>query len=391
MITFVKKYSLKIFSVLSLLISFFIFWKIINENIATDIQSHSLYIVNYVKAGAFLIPPLYYFCVFALSGFSLDVDILNNVAIYLLTFCFFLKYLYSCHLTKGNYILEQNKISSVEKNTLIFFVLFAAPLVQSFSQEYLLLGKLASNVWHNSTTTAVMPFVVLLFYQSLKFIKDPQISYTNIFYILLFGLINLLIKPSFLFAFIPAFSLILLISEGFKSRKFWVGVSIAFSIFILIIVEYYIIYEVDFYHQVYNQPKTNIIVKPFYILALFNQNVLTAIYLSLLFPITCVIFFEKEIKSNISLQYTLLLFLFAFIIGVLFIEEGARAGHGNFTWQIIFVNYIVFLVFALLAYERIKYLGYLHYKSIILIVVFIWHILSGWLYIYRIVETKSYF
>jgi len=368
------------------------FWQIIHKDIATDIQSHSLHTINYLKAGMFPIPPLYFACIYAFSGFSTDVKVLNEVAIYILAICFFLKYWYSNRLIQSNYIEEKSVATKQELQLITFLVLFAAPLVESFAHERLFLGKMASNVWHNSTSIAVMPFVVLLFHQSIKFIKNSQISTSNIVYILVLSIVNLLIKPSFLFAFVPAFSLILLIKYGIKHKKFWVGLGIATLVFLTIIIEYYLIYEMNIYGKLYNTgSKAEIVIRPFYILALNSQNIPIDIYLSLLFPIICVVFFEKEIKQNTILQYTLWLFAFAFIIGMLLAESGSHASHGNLYWQVILVNYLLFLVFASFAYNRIKMWGFNDYKSLILIVAFTWHVLSGWVYMHHIVTTKSFF
>jgi len=386
-----KKYSFVILSGLLVGISFLIFWEIIHKNIPTDLQTHSLYLIKYVQAGAFPVPPLYYFALYVLSGFSTSIIFVNQVAICFLAFCMFLKYYYSCRLIQDCFIKPASKILQTEIHLLAFLALFFSPMVYSLAQQNFYIGKLASNVWHNSTSIAVMPFVILLYQQSLKFINAVQISIRNVCYILIFSTVNLLIKPSFLFAFVPAFSLILLLKFGLKTQKFWVGIGIAFVIFLTIIIEYYIVYRLDLHHRVLGQAPSTIVFKPFYFFALYSKNISLDFLLSLLFPVLCIVFFPKEIGANTALQFILCLFACAFVIATTLAEAGSRAGHGNFVWQIILVNYLLVLGFATFAYEKIKERGYGHYQSIVLMGVFLWHVCSGWIYIHHLITAKTFF
>ena len=388
---FLKKYSLTIFSILTILLSFFIFWKIIYEEVPTDLQKSTEILIKYVTAGSFPSPPLYYFSLHIFSGFSTSAIFINNTAIVLLSCLLLLKYLFSHRLVKSSLLKEENNLSIFEISLLSFLMLFVSPLVYSTTQNYFYLGKLASNVWHDTTLIAVMPFVILLFYQSLKFIKNEQISILNVIYILLFSIINLLIKPSFLYAFIPAFSFILLFKYGIKHKKFWIGLTTLSFIALIIGINYYLVYETSLYNEVLKYPKISIKVKPFFFFGQFSRNISVDFFLSLVFPILCIVFFEKEVKVNLSLQYVMWLFLFAFIIAILFEEGGSRAGQGNFAWQVILVNYLLFLSFASFAYQKIKELGYNDSKSIALIIVFAWHVLSGWVYIHHIITEQKYF
>lgn len=382
------KKSLYFFLSLSFVIAFLIFMQIIRLDIRTDIQIHSGILVGFIQKNSFPIPPLYYFCIYILSGFRLGWYFTNEAAVVILTFSVTLKFYFS-HQTFNHFSKKHTQNSFFYALT-AFLLLFTMPVFYDVIRKYMYLGRLAPNVWHNSTTIFVMPFVILLFVQSLKFIEHKGISKKAFFLMCFAGLINLLTKPSFLFVFIPIFPLVVFFKNGFFSKKFFLALSLASVLFLGIILEYYIIYILDLLNVIYENDNSGIAIKPFKFWKIYSNNILLDIFVSLVFPLTYIILFFKEFKTNFPLQYAIYLLLFAVFLGIIFIEKGAKASHGNFFWQVVMTTYLLFLVSAVFALEKVMLLGYKHQKSILLILTFGLHLGSGFLYLFKIFYTGSY-
>ena len=134
----------------------------------------------------------------------------------------------------------------------------------------------------------------------------------------------------------------------------------------------------------------------------FKYEVIWNFLSSIFFPLSFVVLYFHKLKTNLILKYTWSIFAVAILVFLLFVETGPRAEHGNFIWQTIMSNYLLFTVssvlFTSIALENHKnlrksislsnYLGYFRdnanicLKDLILSIVFALHILSGVAYIY---------
>lgn len=386
-----KKHLSLIFSLCSFAVFLFIFRAIIHRSVSTDIQSHASHLLYYLKHNLLPTPPLYYLVLHMVSGFSDNLWSVYRASIFILAISTTLKFWVSSRIFFINTKQEHNIYSSVLVLIILSCLMFVTPILYDFKGKIFLLGRLGTTIWHNSTHIFAMPFVMLLFHESWKFIENPQISRKSIFYMMLWGVLQVLIKPSFLFAFAPAFPLVLLIKYGLKSKKLWLGVGVVATLCVLIFIEYYVIYKLDFYAQIYNIPKSGIGISPFRVWGHYSKNVPLDALVSLLFPLVCLLFCLKGLKQNYFLQYGFFLALFAIAIFILVIETGRRTLHGNFGWQMLMCNYVLFFVCTLVAYKRIKEWGYMHIKSILLIVVFMCHSLSGVLYVHKMLTIRNFF
>ncbi len=384
-----KESSLLILTGLTFLVSAFIFSGIFIFNIETDLQGHIYGLTVTHKNHSFPIPPLYYLLIDLLSGFTLNINALFVASTVLLSIAVSLKYYYS---TRYIQITNENIGNPLILNIAIWLLLFATPVLYQFKQ--IVVGRFPPNVWHNSTTIFLMPFAFLLYQKTYLIVKTKKVDKNDVWAILLLGIINLLIKPSFLFPLIPAVLSMALFTTGIKSELFKRIFFISIILSVLICLEYYSIYKLGVIDAVrFKNDVKGIEINPFYsLLFLCNNNWGTLginALVSLAFPITFFILYPKEIRKESELKYVVLIFLFSLLIGIFLNEKGAMGGFGNFLWQLYIANYLLFFVIIKILYERIMKFG-LSTKTIFLLALFGLHVFSGFFYLLKMFYLKSY-
>lgn len=370
-------------------VSLLIFSGIFYLKIPTDLQDHVYGLTLILKHHSFPIPPLYYFLLYLFSGFSVDIETLSIVAIVILSLSVALKYFYSVELIAFFY---HKKIPAL-LNTAVWLLIFSAPIVYNYKQ--MLFGRIATNFWHNSTTILLMPFVLLLLIQSFKFLKSSKVDFKNVMSILLLGIINLLIKPSFLFPFLPAFLFMAGMNSGIKSQLFKSALFIALILGSLIMLEYYAVYKMTIIDAVrFKNDAKGLSIRPFFTFLIFSGGswlvMIMNFIVGLMFPLMYFIFFKGDLFRDRILTYTGILFLVAFLIGTTITEKGIMASNGNFLWQLHISNYILFLILLKKTYEKAIKIGFFNKKILVLSVTYALHILSGFIYLVKIFYLKKY-
>lgn len=184
--------------------------------IDSDIVDHVKFITNYA---IYDIPTpanfLYYFVVYLVSFFSSNSTVLCWVSVFVLTFATFFKYV----LVKK---IISSELAASYSNPILLSSLLSFSLLFTFSLPSILIFKgllcslnFSPNVWHNSTTIFVMPFVILLFWTSLKQLKEFQVK--RLFIITVLIITTVLIKPSFIFVFVVAYPIFFLKTICFQN------------------------------------------------------------------------------------------------------------------------------------------------------------------------------
>lgn len=361
--------------------------------IDTDIPHHAEFIKEYIdgKKG-FQVNFLYYLLVYSLSFFSSNIVVLFSVSVIVLSIATFFKY----------FIVKKILISELfghYKNLEIVTTITSFVLIISFSLPSIMIimrklytMSLPPNVWHNSTTIAVMPFVVLLFWLSDRQLYEFDIK--RLIYIGLLVIVSALIKPSFLFVYLivyPAF----LFRKFLFSKLFWINLIPLLVAVVIIFVEYYLIYLSK---VVSDNDKNSISIDLFYLanIKFANGNVfkiivllLSTIISSLLFPLV-VLFRNKTLIKIQGIQFAVFSIVVAFIIGNLFIETGDRAFHGNLFWQNIMCSFLLFFICTLHLLKLIALDEFKYEKYRIEIAALALHFVFGILYLAKIFITTSY-
>jgi hypothetical protein len=244
--------------------------------------------------------------------------------------------------------------------------------------KYAYLGQIPPNVWHNSTTIALIPFAFLLYRQSYKLLEKFDLK--NLYWIIGLVVLNNLIKPSFFLCFAAVFPLMALMRYKLKKEFFLSLIPVVLG-FVLIVLEYIAIYQLG---------KSSIAVEPFAWWRIYAENIPVSILISVAFPLAYLVFYFKRVKNETFLYYAYLLFSVAIIILALFVEKGHRESDGNFFWQTTACNYILFSAVATDFARNLLREGKLNVKDMIIAGVFALHVVSGWLYLAKTLFRANY-
>jgi hypothetical protein len=371
---------------------------------ASDIRVHAV-IAHSFAVNHDNLPPnfLYDFLVALVAGFSNQLPSYYTASILLLSGAITAKFLISY-----SYLI---KYAEFKRNVIIFALaiamLFAFPLpgldffqskVPYFGNliRVFYLGQLTPNVWHNPTVIFVMPFAVLLFFKSyeLLFEINTQHNKNLLITIALLIVANVLIKPSFLFTLLPSVFILFGYNKYFlkngHSRYYQLLPYLLGIVFVAI--EYYSIYQLNHTNNAGNSIANNdgqssIIIAPFEVWRGYSSNIFIAAITSLFFPLIYLLISKgSPLKSKLVLFATVN-FIIALGIWVLFAEEGGRKFHGNFIWQVVITNYLLFFS-LLLNFMREIELKKLSRKNILIIgSAFLLHFVWGVVYWFKIINS----
>ena len=378
-----------------------LFWFIIAVVPNTDIMFHSWMLMKF-HAGTISLPPnfLYYLLVYSLSCFSGEEQDLFIASGILLSIAVSAKYLITKKIVR-TYLSNQDlnlsasqigRISILLAFSMLF--LFAIPDGYNvFQLKFYYLGRTTANIWHNSTTIALMPFALLLFWKQYKVLHSlEKVSNRTLFILSVLVIFNCIIKPSFLFVYIPITGLFLLHKFGFKQFRALLRNSIPLLVgAILILIFQALIYQYELGQYQPTKSKVELVrAFNFWLTYLPAWYIPFCFLLSYAFPIFFLVLNFKQIKGDKIFLYPIALVLFGLLLSIFIDESGGRSEHGNFTWQNHICCYILMLTTALLALK-------LHFKnqlpkwqSYILMALYLLHFVSGILYFVYMGYSKSF-
>lgn len=371
-----------------------IFVSIFILRIGTDLQSHIRILVKYLDAGSFPFPPLYYLFVYIFAFFQKNSISLAIGSIIVLSIASFFKYKFTVAYFQDNL---SNK--TIEKGFYIFFLMFFSPVISLWNiNSYWYLGKFTSLIWHNSTTIFVFPLCIYLFLITLKHIE--HFSKKSFIHILIASVIIALSKPSFLFAFIPAFPLITIYNNKKIDKIFLYNTSISVLLFSFIILQKYIIYDVGALDNIiYGSLQSNVIIAPFKPWLHYAKYPFSALATSFLFPVVFISFYFKRLFKDTHFVFSLSLISFSIFVFLTFAESGPRMYHLNFYWQIPVSLFLMIMVLVKHLYLLLKEnpknnaVNGWNFKSVKIQTIryfYYLHVLSGIAYTMRFLLMRTY-
>jgi hypothetical protein len=375
-----------------LLIFCLYYFVVLYTRVATDIQAHIMVSYNFVNANGPLTPNfLYFILVAALAGFSKYKSLYYASSILLLAFALSLKYMANVfYVSKidAEKIIAKNKIILLSVALLFIFCL---PGIDLFKNDNYYLGQSAPNVWHNSTVIFLSPFAIMLFFETYSlltgFTRKKWIT------VALLIIVNALIKPSFLFTIIPLMAIWAFFSGKTRFDKVKLSVYFLCAIgFAVISAEYFLIYIINKPSSGSNHSQnSSVSIEPFAVWKYYSSSILISVITSFLFPVLFFILTKGDILKDKLVKFSTLNCLAGLLIFVLLIEGGAGKYDGNFGWQMIIGNYLLFFILSIkflllsatgkITTVKVKILG----TALLL------HIGCGVVYFFKIVIFKSYF
>ncbi len=358
--------------------------------VPTDIQEHAVMALAILK-NQNTYPPnfLYFFLLLLFAKFYWGLNELLLVSLVVLTVSFSAKYFFSYYffikqLFSGTYNSKIIILSTIGSLFLAFC--FSLPGVNLITKGYYYVGQIPPNVWHNSTEMFLIPFVIWLFIEMGNLISKPTLR--SVILCTLLVALNISIKPSYFFCIGPLFPLFLLYQYRL-SAQFFLGMIPIAAGFLLLFLQFYYIFLINM-GSVYKTEKSSVVFsRPFEIWLLStNGSMIPLLFLSsCLFPI--LVFLRLERKKDFYEYFSISSFVLGLLIFIFLKESGPRELHGNFGWQAIVCNFILFLVAT-----RNLISQYFREKNRFFWIatgVFILHFCSGVFYIFRFIRIRDYF
>jgi hypothetical protein len=320
---------------------------------------------------------------------------LNISAIILLSVASVMKYAISKKIIESNTrITDKLSGKSITLITISLFFCFAIPDPFSlFVLKKYYLSRFAPLVWHNSTTIFFFPFAIMLFWRQIKVLNSSYQSTVNDILILnCLVLANIVIKPSFIFVYIPVtFFFLLNKFRTFFSRAFLLNLTPLITGGLVIVLQTYLLYAMEL--GSFQKEDSHISLgEPFKILSCFIP--MWYIPISFVLSFTLPIFTAVAYKAILAYKpflYASFLMITGILISAFVYETGPRMYHGNFLWQNVICAYLVFL--SVVAFMANKIIDKGSWTTIdkIFIGLFGLHTFSGIVYLIIIISRLSYY
>lgn len=385
-----------IIALFGVFVIFFLIWLYFFEpfEVGWDYYLHAENLKTFLDNGKFPVPPGYPFLMWLLSGFQKNFVLFLNASKVLFVVFVLFKF-----IVVFGYLRETYTPSLASNLSRLHFLvlLVLAGLFMLLGPIYIFngffyAGRIAVSIWHNPTTMAVAPFAILLFGITPAFLENPRKKFWPV---LVLGLINLIIKPSFLFAYIPGVFLFAIFHS--KYRKNWLSVFLPlFLIGFFILLQYYLIYHIGSIDKlIYGESSKGLLFVPMKVWSMFLQrgqiSLFTSLLTSLALPILFFILYGKSGKVNIFTWLAVFIFLAGLPFPVFLAEGGARFAHGNFFWTLYLTNLILFLAVTSNIINIQFKLPRPDWKGVLLLLFFLLHSFSGFAHLIHMLLTKDYF
>ena len=316
-----------------------------------DLKDHLSLLQDYLDNNYFPIPPGYYGLIYALDLIIRVKYPFVASAVILLTFLMYFKYRATLDWIRTYF---RNDYSSSFIFAISISLLFLSPIYVPFiDKDYWYLGKFTPTIWHNSTLICVFPFCILLVKKTLEWLKENDKK--RMLLMFFYAFIILLIKPSFLFCFIPAFPIYALLVTRRINKEVIIASSFSLVIFAFILLEKFLIFTWDpMINILYeDEQRSQIVLWPLHVWLKFAREPIFDFLSSFPLLIGYLFFWRKSAFQSSFFNFSLCLLSFAVLIYFILGETGFREYHGNFYWQIpiaLYLNNLSILMVALKKY-----------------------------------------
>jgi hypothetical protein len=292
--------------------------------LAADILERFDYHVHREAAWNFAWPAHFLYYLFFTAFRFISVDWLLAQKMLLLTNYAVLGLVLWLFLSKTSPSRLAQPILALLAASLVF--VYAIPGLQPLDGHYYK-GYLATNVYHNSTSLLLKPFLILHLLWLHRWLQESQ---SDGHWPLLGGallvVLSALAKPSYLVILLPAvFVLIVRRPEHWRSALlavFLPGIAVLVWLFLGTFAGA-------------TGSSGGLEIAPLKVLTHYTEawTILPKALLSLVFPLTVLLLFRREALQDRLTQLCWLMLLFGFAYGLLLAERGERVFDGNWLWS----------------------------------------------------------
>lgn len=283
--------------------------------------------------------PGFFFLTAALGGFSRNGETLMTTGLLVVMMATLAKLLV-CHRQGWKLFVNapDRGIWCVAVAAVMFSFGIPNPLLKPWVLQYYL-GNIVPNVWHNPTTMLLMPVAMLQFVFAFRWLQRPTPGTWII--TLLLGVVGMVIKPSYMLAFVPAFPLVAL--WHFKQRPLFLqAVGMCVVLFVLIEVQRRLVFT--------EESDSHVAVGLFKVYGFWHQrtwspalSMAAGIVIPLLFPILAARY-RPALWGDLLFRFAALQHLAGLAVYLVLMETGERFLHGNFGWQVVVTSFILYWV-----------------------------------------------
>ncbi|HEX8626776.1 MAG TPA: hypothetical protein VF755_01225 [Catenuloplanes sp.] len=255
----------------------------------------------------------------------------------------------------------------------------------SLPAAYPYLGQLPPNVWHNSTTMLLMPFAIGLFWASLAYLRTG--GRRLLWIMLLLAALNVAAKPSFVFCFLVVFPLAALLTRRNRGEvlRAWL-VTAATAVFVA--AQYVYIYGT----RPGGPNPTNasgVALDPLRVWSVYSDNIPVSLLCSYFFPLVALLAGGAAIRRHPAVRYAVALAGVGLLFFVLFKESGYRELHGNFIWQAVVTNYLLFLALVGAAVPWLRRSRF-RWRQAAVVLAFALHVAAGVHYLHHYLTAGTF-
>lgn len=351
------------------------------RGLPTDFRDHMMSIATSHATGDWIENWLMFRTISVLSTRSNDIHVLSIVGVAVLSMMAFIKVFVSSQILSAETGIaelapgERRAATGIVAAS-VLLLQFAFSLPRGIHNFYI--GQFPANVWHNPTTMALMPFALMLWWQGVHYVRRPRL--TTLAWIVLLGVVNVLVKPSFFMSFAIVLTLASMIAHRVR-KPFWELVAALAAPAILMLAQAGTLFgasDSEF-------STTSVVVAPFHVWGHYSNSFTHSLAVSLAFPLAVFVRFSRASIANLSTRLAWANFVVALAIFVTLSETGVREFHGNFSWQMIVATYILFLTSLAVAISQWFHRGDRGLSALdwVIVGVFAAHVGSGAFYLCR--------
>lgn len=336
-----------------------------------DIYDQVLAVKAISDHGPWNLYSIFYLLVYTLSFGSSNIYILSYVTIALLTASVTAKWLLSYLVIEKT---AQNRLLAMFISLGLVFVM---PLPNWWKPDQIYIDKIAPNIWFDATTILTMPFAILLFFSALKWLE--ALTLRTFIWVAVFTLLSVLTKPNYVLAFFPILGLVVLARAAIKHREetrrallLYIGLGL-----VLCGILYFQYLDTIAKGGQWADPKVyresaHVIFAPFAVWSLYSPNIPASLLLSLVFPLSVVALYFKEVKANASMALAWGVLAIAILQYALLAETAMTFDDANWSWASNFAMYLLFLVSVSLVVSQAR-----SPRFYFVVAIFCLHLVSG--------------
>ena len=394
--------SAAISTVVGLGMAWYYNWIVLELQTETDIQAHIIYLAKICDQGyQWPANPGFHWVTWMLAGKSCDVQYLLRVATWVLGTCWglstYLAMWAGQQLTADFTTISARRGWAITLGVVTAAVaacfMFSPPAGWLLNNYDIYLGLLPPNLYHNSTLIGAMPFAIAALGLGLRQLRHNHIPSFGIDSVLgLLLVIGALFKPSFAFAFVPAYGICRLL---WGRHAFWHHLAglvlVAVPVALLILGQsWWIVAYPEM--NMHGKSEIGFAFPAGWKTFMPNLTPEQAVWLGLdsfALPLLAYMLRPNWLRKPAH-QLVVLSTVFATAQFLLVYETGGRAGHGNFIWQVVATNHWLYWLVALdtlywqatTKSERIR--------QVVLVCAIAASIVSGVIYLSAIGTTGTY-